>query len=197
MYIIYWTIISTSAPRGGATWTLLITLNFIDLTNCNNCVYGFYSKFGWFINDCKTHGFLMNFTRMKSKSESPRICLRTKIPTRNYISTEMNPPNEYSANYLICRIWAVVKKILQKHFCLVSCQRPTEVVLAISNLLHFGKLLSALSSNIYYWIQTHMNVTQRYDVNYLILLRFYTRNISFLIVCNCLYSNYIDGFLCI
>lgn len=120
IYIIYWTIISTSAPRGGATWTLLITLNFIDLTNCNNCVYGFYSKFGWFINDCKTHGFLMNFTRMKSKSESPRICLWTKIPARNYISTEMNPPNEYSANYLICRIWAVVKKILQKQFCPVN-----------------------------------------------------------------------------
>jgi len=40
--------------------------------------------------------------RMKSKFESPRICLRTKIPARNYISTEMNPPNEYSANYLMC-----------------------------------------------------------------------------------------------
>jgi len=121
LYIIYWTIISASAPRGGATQTLLITLNFIDLTNCNNCVYGFYSKFGWFINDCKTHGFLMNFTRMESKSESPRICLRTKIPARNYISTEMNPPSEYSANYLICRTWVVVKKIQQqKHFCSVN-----------------------------------------------------------------------------
>lgn len=199
MYFIYniLTIISASAPRGGATRTLLITLNFIDLTNCNNCVYGFYSKFGWFINDCKTHGFLMNFTRMESKSESPCICLRTKIPARNYISTEMNPLSEYSGNYLICRTWVFVKKIQQqKHFCSVNDRLKSSSQFQICSVsVNFQvrfkhPLLYPNASRTYtvYTTYSSSGVIKRYGANYLILLQFHTRNILFLIVYNCLYT---------
>lgn len=112
LFIIYWTIISASAPRGGATRTLLITLNFIDLTNCNNCVYGFYSKFGWFINDCKTHGFLMNFTIEWKANPNPLVFVYERKYQR---AITFRPRWTLRVNILQIILYAVHASLLKKY----------------------------------------------------------------------------------